>query len=152
MPQGKTGLLGMLDAAAYSRTQNDHVTHCAEVAFERYPDAANLKYIRGSSGFAGYARSGFDRERAEAFSLQLKSLIGDRWLEWGSEQVMSNFAVANSPDPVVLPNEFYACFDPLDMPAVATGKCFHFYGTVRHSRGCYEALSRQVIGELSRAG
>ena len=150
MPQEERGGQGMLDAAAFSRKQDDHITHCAEVAFERYPNAENLKYIRGSSGFAGFSKGGFTREQAEAFSQQISKLIGERWREWGSEQVMSNYAVANSPNAIALPFRSYHCFDPASGAVPASSKCLHFIGTIRYAKGSYAALGRRVIEELRR--
>ena len=37
--------------------------------------------------------------------------LGSRWTEWGTEQVTSNYVVANSPEAMVLPYPKYACFD-----------------------------------------
>ena len=54
--------------------------------------------------FAGFAPSGEGRRIAEAFSREATALLGaERWAQWGSEQVTSNFVIANQPDPLLLP-------------------------------------------------
>jgi hypothetical protein len=87
----------------------DHIVDATERAFTRHPHRAALKYIRGSSGFAGFAHGAVTRALAEEFHIEMEKLLGHaRWREWGTEQVASNFVVANSPDPLALPWPAYA--------------------------------------------
>jgi len=119
----------------------------AERALSRLPDADSLLYVHGSSGFAGFARGGCRRAAIEAFSDGMRALLGDRWDEWGSEQVASNVLVANTPDAIVLPYRRYACFEPwLDRNPRAF---LHFYGTYRYRGGIYTAAARQAISALA---
>lgn len=74
----------------------------------------------------------------------MSALLGARWSEWGTEQVSSNYVVANSPDARVLPYPKYACFD-LDMDPERSA-FLHFIGTHRFERGVYAALANRVIG------
>ncbi len=70
-------------------------------------------------------------------------MLGDKWGQWGSEQVASNFAVANTAGAMVLPYPKYANFD-LDMDPQAA--CFlHFVGTNRFDRGVYAGETRAFI-------
>jgi hypothetical protein len=119
----------------------------AEQAFRDLPDAATQRYIRGSSGFAGFARGGFTRRAVEGFSQAMAGLVGARWTEWGTEQVTSNYVVANSPDARILPYPAYAC----RWPDLAAERCefIHFVGTHRFSDGLYARLGRHIIAELS---
>jgi hypothetical protein len=122
----------------------DHVQMLAERAFGRFADADRRRYVRGSSGFAGFARGGFRRADLEAFSAEMTGLIGgDKWAEWGSEQVSSNYVVANSPHARVLPYPKYACFDLRMDPARSA--FLHFIGTNRFDRGVYAALANRVM-------
>jgi len=132
------------EASAYAeRLDYDHIILLTERALSRLPDAATLKYVRGSSGFAGFARGGFDRRRAEDFHVAMAELLGSRFREWGTEQVASNFAVANSPDPLVLPFPDYTIFEP--KTDVEKARFFHFIGTFRYRDGIYAQLSRRFI-------
>jgi hypothetical protein len=58
-----------------------------EANFDKLEDFRSLRYVRGCAGFA---RRSFTREFVERISLQMRAAIGDKWAEWGSEQVMSN--------------------------------------------------------------
>jgi len=56
----------------------------AEVLIAGRPE---LSYVRGCSGFAGFAPRNEGRGLAEAFSQEATRLLGlDHWAEWGSEQ------------------------------------------------------------------
>ena len=48
---------------------------------------------------------------SQVFHQVMEGWSAKRWREWGSEQCGSNFAIANSPDPVVLPYPEYASFE-----------------------------------------
>ena len=87
------------EAAEFARgLQGDHIGIVTERLLDRLPGAAGLFYVRGSSGFAGFAPGGFGRRRIEEFHAEMEKLVGaQRWREWGTEQCASNFAVANTP-------------------------------------------------------
>jgi len=125
-----------------------HVQLASEQAIATLPGAPGLRYIRGSSGFAGFARGGFPRERLDAFSRAMEARLGARWSEWGTEQVASNFVVANSPGAVVLPWPEHACHDPgIDAASTAF---LHFIDTHRFERGAYGTLGRAAIAAMPR--
>jgi hypothetical protein len=101
------------EASADAETiHSRHIVIEAEKALVKLPGAAGLRYIRGSSGFAGFAKGAFDRRAAEDFHAQMSDLLGARFFEWGTEQVASNFAVANSPNALALPYPTYAVMQP----------------------------------------
>jgi hypothetical protein len=114
------------------------------------PEAGGRLYVRGSAGFAGFARGGCTRQDAEAFSTAMQRMLGPRWAEWGSEQIASNYLVANAPGGQVLPWPTYACFDEALDPAQSS--LLHFVGSWRFSRGVYADRARRVIGELGAGG
>lgn len=142
-------LLTVVEAAAFAASQpGGHIQLVAERALLQLPYAATAHYVRGSSGFAGFARGAFSRQRLQEFSLCMQRITGSRWREWGTEQVSSNFAIANSDGARVLPYPKYACFD-LDMdPEQAV--FLHFIGTNRFDRGVYAKKSRAFIREMER--
>lgn len=119
-----------------------------EKAFERYPGTDGLYYVRGSAGFAGFAKGGFPRAGIEDFHRKMERLVGEkRWREWGSEQCASNFAVANSPNPMVLPYPEYASFTA-QVPREAV-RLFHFIGTYRFLDGYFARRGREVVEALT---
>lgn len=106
-------------------------------------------YVRGCSGFTGFAPGDEGRALAEAFAREAARLLGARrWAEWGSEQVTSNFVIANEADPLLLPYGRYLNFWNEDLPGDA--RFAHFIGTYRYHRGAYAAAARAAIAALSR--
>jgi hypothetical protein len=78
----------------------------------------------------------------------MEMLVGpEPWRKWGTEQCASNFAIANSPDAVVLPYPEYAAFDRRLPPSGV--KFYHFFGTVRYLDGYFAARGREVIARLT---
>ena len=134
-------------AAAVAQHSADHVQILAERALPRLPSGMGRRYVRGSAGFAGFARGGADRATAEAFSAAMEAALGRRWAEWGSEQVASNYLVCNSPGGMVLPWPKYCCFLPGVDPDRAA--MLHFIGSWRFNDGVYMRKARQVIAELT---
>jgi hypothetical protein len=126
---------------------SDHVQHRAESNFANLPDAANQMYIRGCAGFAGFSRGQSGRSMLEAFSQKIEELIGPKWHEWGSEQIASNFVIANDTAPLVLPYDRYV--NHWDTPLPPTARLIHFIGTHRYDRGNYVRTTRDVIARLS---
>jgi len=131
-------------AAMAEATPSNYIGIVAERAFARFPGKQVLHYVRASSGFAGFAKGGFERDRIESFHQTMAGLVGEaRWREWGSEQCASNFAVANGLDPVVLPYPEYASFGPRVLPERA--KLLHFIGRHRFLDGYYADRIQKVI-------
>lgn len=123
--------------------QNGHVQIEAELALQAV-EPKPAKYVRGNSAFAGFARGAHSLEALRRFSQQMSNLIGrQKWLEWGSEQVASNFLVANAPEPCVLPFERYRYFQPgADLDAC---RFIHFMGTYRFGAGVYRRVALQFL-------
>ncbi|MFM6950531.1 MAG: hypothetical protein ACKOW1_05870 [Novosphingobium sp.] len=127
-----------------------HVQSAIEQAMGQVqiPGHPALRYVRGCSGFAGFAPGGKGRGLAEAFSREAERLLGPRhWAEWGSEQVTSSFVIANEPDPLLLPYDRY--FNFWNEPVSEAAGLAHFIGTYRYHRGAYRAAVRQAIAHLS---
>ena len=134
-------------AAADARaTNSSYIGILAERYFDHYPGAESLRYIRGSSGFAGFARGAFPRTRMVEFHRTMEGFMGEEWKKWGTEQCGSNFAVANSPGAVVLPYPKYACFNPW-VPR-EDGAFLHFIGTYRYLDDYFAQRAQQEIARL----
>ena len=128
---------------------SDFVQIIAERNFDRMKNSQNFYYVRGSAGFAGFARGVFSRKQVEEFSVEMSELIGiKKWSEWGSEQVTSNYILANSPDVTVLPCLQYTAFYP-DVE-VDNAVFLHFIGTYRFDRDIYAQESVRIIKELGK--
>ena len=128
-----------------------HVQASIEGHWDRYPDADTHRYVRGSAGFAGFARGGVaSPASAAAFSRAAEGIVGvDKWKRWGSEQVASNFLVANSADPVLLPYARYLNY--WNEPPAKGAAFLHFVGTHRYSTGEYRRRTREAISDLTRS-
>jgi hypothetical protein len=132
-------------AEAYA-TDSTYVGIIAERLFERYPNAATTKYVRGSSGFAGFAKGGFARKQIEVFHENMENLLGQDWKKWGTEQCASNFAVANSPNAMPLPHPKYETF----WPGFDTPNAFlHFIGSHRYDDDYFAKRGQEVVRELN---
>lgn len=133
-----------------------HVQDAAEAAIGSIaiPGWTALRYVRGCSGFAGFAPGGPGRSLAEGFSRAMDRAIGrDSWARWGSEQVTSNFVVANGRDPLLLPYDRYrnywnaALFGRGTLPVDAA--FVHFIGTYRFHGDAYLDATRRAIADLA---
>lgn len=132
---------------AHKNTSN-HVQSIAERALANYPGHENLKYVRGCAGFTGFSKGQLPRKQIEEFSTQMCALIGaEKWSEWGSEQVTSNFMAANAMNSVVLPVERYPFWQP-GVP-IENAVFVHFFGTYRFEAGMYHRQSSQVLRSLN---
>ena len=122
------------------------VQPAAESILDEMPGATGLRYIWGTSAFTGFPRGSGGREKACNFSAWMKRRLGPLWETWGSEQVTSNFLIANFPDPLVLPWQKYQCYQP---PYYSVGTDLnHFYGTYRFVGGAFRMHSRRAISML----
>lgn len=144
------GLAIVSTAEAAAAVANDPIG-ATQVACERalatLPAALGTRYVRGSSGFAGFAPGGATRAGAEALSRAMRAALGPRWDEWGTEQVASNFLIANAPGGMLLPWPEYCCFYG-GTPDART-RLFHFLGTWRFEGGVYARLGRAVARDLA---
>ena len=146
---GEREIVSLPEAAQRARKINHpYVGIAAESLFDQYPGGEKLQYVRGSSGFAGFARGAFSRAQIEDFHVQMEKLIPARWKEWGTEQCASNFAVANSPGARVLPHPKYGNFDHHHDPAQSS--FLHFIGAHRFDDDLFARLGEKIIGELRR--
>lgn len=126
---------------------SQHVQILAEKSLAQLPDAERLQYVRGCGGFAGFAKGKDFRSEIESFSEAMVTLIGrEKWAEWGSQQVASNYFIANTPEAVILPFPKYVSF----APTVNTQESsfIHFIGSHRFEDGTYARVAKDVIRSL----
>ena len=119
-----------------------HVQLEAEANFDALEGFAGMRYLRGCAGFSGFARGSVSRDFIQDVSQQMEKVLGLRWREWGSEQVMSNIIVANGPGASPLPHPEYC--DCTRMQSGRT-KFVHFIGSCRFDGGIYANMARKTI-------
>jgi hypothetical protein len=142
-------VVSALEAARFvEHVEDTHVQILAERALATLPDVERRRYVRGCAGFAGFARGAFDFEQLEAFSLYMQSAIdADNWSRWGSEQVASNYIIANAPDPHVLSVAHYMNWvPPLN---IEQAQFLHFIGVHRFEGKQYIRQSRRAIAQCA---
>lgn len=126
-----------------------HVQLVAEAGMNALSGFDAMHYIRGCSGFSGFARASFDAQRLDELSRQMGEKLGTRWSEWGTEQFMSNVIVANSTNPCVLPHPRYCDCSRYDREGARPMPAFvHFIGTCRFHKGRYARAASRLIRHL----
>ena len=127
---------------------HSHIQVIAEANFHLLQGFEQMRYVRGCAGFSGFSKGGMDRAFIERISSEMSAGLGARWNEWGTEQVMSNIVVANSPASRVLPHPKYC-----DCTKIRDGQTHfvHFIGACRFKQGVYARFARQVIAGLTSA-
>lgn len=122
-----------------------HIQITAESNFNKLKRFNELQYVRGCSGFSGFGKRSFERGFIEEISGQMFDALGNRWREWGSEQVMSNIVVANTNDRYVLPHPKYCDCTRIKKTETVF---LHFIGSCRFSGGIYARLVRDMASGL----
>lgn len=123
---------------------NPHVQNRAEAALDNLGLPPETRYVRGCSGFTGFPKNTDMRERLVDFSERMRGKLGTEWNSWGTEQVTSNFVVANLSDARVLPYPRYASSHHTKSDSVF----FHFIGSVRFRNRHYERVMLDVLRDI----
>lgn len=149
-------LSGVEMASRYAQAEIDkgqrHVQFAAEASLATVADdvrsgsSADMKYVRGCAAFAGFAPAAIEIDSLREWSRAFARRLGVRWSEWGTEQFMSNFLLANASDSSVLPYPKYAtCTSPGDPGATFV----HFAGYCRYRDGVYRKISKHLVEKLN---
>lgn len=135
------------EAAAWAKQRavpGEHIQILAEASLDQMRDAESSYYVRGCSGFSGFAQRSFNRSLLREFSVEMEAIFGEKWSDWGTEQFSSNFMVANSPKATVLPHPKY-CHPGREQ----SGTVFlHFIGFVRFNTNRYARAARETCRAL----
>lgn len=136
-------ILSLAETAKNSENWSDrHIQAVAEKTMESV--LGDRLYIRGCSGFTGFPSGSSLRTKMLDFSSKMAGRIGARWSEWGTEQVASNFLVANSLGTQILPFPKYST-PPKDRHDVA----FHHYiGHIRFRDSRYANAAELALRQL----
>lgn len=76
---------------------SQHIQAHAESVLDTLPRWQSLQYVRGCSGFTGFAKNSLTPDRLDHYSGTMRSMLGAKWDSWGSEQVSSNLLAARDP-------------------------------------------------------
>ena len=78
----------------------------------------------------------------------MSEMLGaQRWNQWGSEQIASNYILANTPGATVLPFPRYACFEPHLWPG--DHAFLLFIGVYRYNDGVYRRRAAEFISRCN---
>jgi hypothetical protein len=121
----------------------DTIGVLSEALLDGLPPTAPSSYVHASSGFGGFAKGGFRFADLEFFSDWMRAKLGEGWDKWGTEQIASNYMIANAPGAIVLPFSRYASFEPHVPPG--DRPFLHFIGTYRYGGGVYRERARQFL-------
>jgi hypothetical protein len=127
---------------------SSHLQIQAERALPGLNGSLGRKYVRGCAAFVGFPRGSSLRRTLESFSGEMQQMLGAKWTEWGSEQVASNYLIANLPGADVLPYPKYASLWP-GVP-YKNAAFLHCLGTNRFKGGTYRKLAGNVVRDLGR--
>jgi hypothetical protein len=121
-----------------------HIQTYSEVAMVDVGLPIGAQYVRGCAGFTGFPQTEAMRAKMLNFSRLMNAHFGERWATWGTEQVASNFLVANAPGTTVLPFPKYGTPDSDN-----GGTAFlHFIGSLRFINRKYQHRSEQFIKSM----
>lgn len=138
-----------LDVAAQygkeSLLESNHIQAVSEARFTELKDFKNYRYVRGCSGFSGFGRAAICEEGLAELSISMQSLLGDRWNEWGTEQVSSNLLAASAPNSFLLPHPKYCNADGIDTQTIIA----HYIGYARHTNRNYEYRTKAAFEKLT---
>ena len=137
-------------AAAEGRArlaQSQHIQVAVEARLTELPAPERFRYARGCSGFTGFGRGALSPEKLQLVSGQMRTLHGERWDEWGTEQVTSNLLAASTPGAFLLPHPRYCNADP----AIEATVFSHYIGYARFRTRDYEKRARQTARHLRSA-
>lgn len=125
-----------------------HIQLCTEAAMDKVGLPPDEKYVRGCSGFTGFPPDPLMQARLLRFAEAMGAHFGDRWQEWGTEQITSNYLVANcNVLPIVLPYPDYGTPNVENDSTVF----LHFIGSMRFINSRYKQLTQRTVGALQPA-
>lgn len=142
----ETGAMGRR-ALSNNSGRPAHIQVSSEAVMDQLGLPADMQYVRGCAGFCGFPSDALMREKLIHFSTVMGAKFGERWKEWGTEQVTSNYLVASQAGTKVLPFPAYGTPDVEDQDTVF----LHFIGPMRFVNSRYQQVTNQVIDSLGSA-
>jgi hypothetical protein len=148
-PEPDEQIVDLVTAAMVGRQklqESTHIQAVAEAGLMELSGPERRRYARGCSGFTGFGRGALTPEALDDLSGQMRGLHGERWDEWGSEQVASNLLAASAPEAFMLPHPRYCNADHQTEATALT----HHIGYVRFKTRAYENQAREAARTLPR--
>lgn len=140
------GIVSIEETSQYAhRWSQQHVQALAEQQLNR-ARLSQHRYVRGCAGFSGFPPDPTLRDQLVEFSQKMQQRLGLRWSEWGTEQVASNYLVANAIGTYLLPQPKYSA----PGGSLEDHSFVHFIGACRFVNGDYEKAVRQAIRVISQ--
>lgn len=134
-------------ATAWAKHRAGQISHI-QIQAEANLDAlggTSWRYVRACAAFAGFPARSFGIESLREVTSAMNGRLGNRWNEWGTEQVTSNLVCASQPGAVLLPNPKY-CNADLEAPDT---EFLHFIGYARFTTSRYADLARAMCQEMA---
>lgn len=125
-------------------SSNNHIQTQSEAALIDIGLPPSTLYVRGCSGFSGFPVDEGMRECLLDFSARMSKTFGQKWASWGTEQVTSNYLVANANKTQVLPFPKYGTPDV----GFEEAAFLHFIGSMRFINGKYQQATNSVVRAL----
>lgn len=119
-----------------------HVQTLAESVLDRLAEPDSVHYVRGCAALVGIPHGTVSTDRVAERAAEFSRLVGPRWTEWGTEQFMSNFVLANLADCAVLPHPQYATCGGIDERHTLIA---HMAGFCRFADGRYARLAERAL-------
>ncbi len=149
-PECEVGLLSCHDFTQKfcpDGPKGEHIQYVMEANMATLPHAQSWCYIRGCSGFTGFAKRDSDRHLAAEFASAMEALLDRKAMHiWGTEQVTSSFLIANEQDPLLLPYARHMNY--WGEPWQDDMRFLHFVGAHRYTRSAYRDTTRSVLDNL----
>lgn len=142
-----TGIVSIEQASQYAhRWPQQHVQALAEQQLNQ-AGLSQHRYVRGCAGFSGFPPDPTLCDQLIEFSHKMQQQLGLRWREWGTEQVASNYLVANASGTHLLPQPKYSA----PGGTLEDHSFLHFIGPCRFINRNYEKAVRQAIRMITRS-
>jgi hypothetical protein len=78
----------------------------------------------------------------------MNEIIGEDWSKWGTEQVTSNFLIANSSPSKMMPFPKYSGYYPPHNISYENTHFTHFAGHSRYKNGIYTEKAKIIVGTI----
>lgn len=126
---------------------NPHIQSSSEAIMATVGLPEGVRYVRGCSGFTGFPPDPAMAAAMLDYSARMTRALGEGWKRWGTEQVTSNYLVANSRNVVTLPFPKYGTPNTAD----AQTAFIHFIGSMRFINSQYQSTSADAIRQMRAA-
>jgi len=123
-----------------------HIQTRSEAALPSLGLVATGMYVRGCAGFTGFPASNDMREKLIDFSTRMTKALDTDWQRWGTEQVTSNYLVANATGTRVLPFPKYGTPDQQNHEITF----LHFIGSMRFTNNKYKIATMDIISRINK--